>query len=326
MKLFLKHTARILGFALGLIVILFALSFVMVPKDNTERAGVLSERAYGFLAEPEHSLDALFFGDSEGYRAFIPLQMWEEYGITSYVCNTSGQQMYLTEQMLEQALENQSPKYVFLETNALYRYTPYSEILFSRVSSVLKIFQYHDHWKHFSLRDFSPKVNYTHIEPSKGYAYKDKIVPVPEDQQNHMKADSGEAKISKRTLQSVMRLSEICREHGAELILISTPSTVNWNMKRHNRVQKLADKMGTQYIDMNLLNDEISIDWATDSYDAGDHLNYFGAVKATAYLGKYLHETLELPDHRGDETLATEWNENLQEFKEFLEKQEKENP
>ena len=93
MKQFLKHTARVLGFALGLIVILIAVSFVMTPKDNTERAGMLSERAYGFLAEPENSLDALFFGDSEGYRAFIPLQMWDEYGITSYVCNTSSQQL-----------------------------------------------------------------------------------------------------------------------------------------------------------------------------------------------------------------------------------------
>ena len=60
MKQFLTHTARVLGFALGLIVILIAVSFVMKPKDNTERAGMLSERAYGFLAEPENSLDELF--------------------------------------------------------------------------------------------------------------------------------------------------------------------------------------------------------------------------------------------------------------------------
>lgn len=317
MKQFLKHTARVLGFALGLIVILIAVSFVMKPKDNTERAGVLSERAYGFLAEPENSLDALFFGDSEGYRAFIPLQMWDEYGITSYVCNTSSQQLYLTEKMLSQALENQSPKYVFLETNALYRYAPYSDILMDRFSNLLPVLRYHDHWKHFSLRDFSPKIDYTHIEPFKGYAFRDEIEAVPEEKLDHMRPDSGEAKISRRSLNLLRRIARICREHDAELILISTPSTVNWNMRRHNRVQKLADKLGATYIDMNLLADEIPIDWSVDSYDAGDHLNYTGAVKATAYLGKYLSEA-GLPDRRSDETLAAEWNENLEEFRKFL--------
>ena len=60
MKQFLKHTARVLGFALGLIVILIAVSFVMTPKDNTERAGMLSERAYGFLAARKFARRAVF--------------------------------------------------------------------------------------------------------------------------------------------------------------------------------------------------------------------------------------------------------------------------
>ena len=92
MKQFWKHALRVVAFVAGLIVILLAVSVVMTPKNNTERAGILSERAYGFLAEPENSLDVLFLGDSEGYRAFVPLQMWEEYGFTSFVCNTSSQQ------------------------------------------------------------------------------------------------------------------------------------------------------------------------------------------------------------------------------------------
>ena len=70
MKQFWKHALRVVAFVAGLIVILLAVSVVMTPKNNTERAGILSERAYGFLAEPENSLDVLFLGDSEGYRAF----------------------------------------------------------------------------------------------------------------------------------------------------------------------------------------------------------------------------------------------------------------
>ena len=100
--------------------------------------------------------------------------------------------------------------------------------------------------------------------------------------------------------------------------MISTPSTVNWNMKRHNHIEKLAKKLNLTYIDLNMYNDAIGIDWETDSYDSGDHLNYRGAKKVTAYLGKYMHENMDLPDRRMNSEIAAEWNANLDEFKEFL--------
>ena len=319
MKTFFKHTAAVLAFLAGALALIIALGPVLTPKNNTEADGILSERAYGFLAEPENSLDALFFGDSEGYRAFMPLQMWEEYGITAYNCCTSGQQLYLTESMLKQAFETQSPKYVLLETNLLYRYAPGSEILMEKVYNVLPALRYHDHWKHLSVSDFTDKPHYTYIDAFKGYAYKDTVEPAQEN--DHMKKDSGETKLSRYAHKMLIQVNDLCKAHGVQLILISTPSTVNWNMKRHNHVQKIADKFGIPYIDMNLLQDEISIDWSTDTYDGGDHLNYAGAVKASAYMGKYLSETCSLPDRRSDAALSAEWNENLAEFKAFLERQ-----
>ncbi len=320
MKAFFKHTAAVLGFIAGALALILALGPALTPKNNTESAGILSERAYGFLAEPENSLDALFFGDSEGYRAFIPLQMWEEYGVTSYVCCTSGQQFYLTESMLKQAFQTQKPKCVLLETNILYRYAPYSEVLMEKVYNALPALRYHDHWKHLSLSDFTDGVHYTHIDAFKGYAYMGAVEPANET--DHMKKDSSEEKFSKYARKMLVQIDNLCKANDCQLILISTPSTVNWSMKRHNHVQKLANRLNIPYIDMNLLEEELSIDWSTDTYDGGDHLNHAGAVKASAYIGRYLSETCALPDRRGDETIASEWNENLAEFKAFLESQE----
>ena len=55
------------------------------------------------------------------------------------------------------------------------------------------------------------------------------------------------------------------------------------------------------YIDLNMKTKEIGIDWKTDSYDKGDHLNLHGAQKVTAYMGKYLTENYSMPDHRGED-------------------------
>ena len=67
---------------------------------------------------------------------------------------------------------------------------------------------------------------------------------------------------------------------------------------------------------MNLM--DIGIDWLTDTRDKGNHLNYSGAKKTTAVLGKYLEENYTLPDRREDETVSPAWNADLERFKEKI--------
>ena len=103
---------------------------------------------------------------------------------------------------------------------------------------------------------------------------------------------------------------ELCEERGAQLVLVSTPSTLNWNYPRHNTIAAFAAENGLTYLDLNLMTDKVPIDWKTDTRDKGDHLNYSGAVKVTGFLGQYLKQTFDLPDNRMDDAYAS-WHSAL---------------
>ena len=51
--------------------------------------------------------------------------------------------------------------------------------------------------------------------------------------------------------------------------------------------------------DFNLDND-LEIDWATETKDKGNHLNYWGAKKVSDFLGKYMESLGILENHKND--------------------------
>ena len=57
--------------------------------------------------------------------------------------------------------------------------------------------------------------------------------------------------------------------------------------------------------------DEIGIDWQTDTYDGGAHLNVYGAEKLTSYFGAILRDRHGLQSRHGEPHLAELWQEKL---------------
>ena len=53
------------------------------------------------------------------------------------------------------------------------------------------------------------------------------------------------------------------------------------------------------------------IDYTTDTYDGGVHLNVFGAEKLTSYFGDILVQKYGLSDRRGEAEFDTLWAEKL---------------
>ena len=58
--------------------------------------------------------------------------------------------------------------------------------------------------------------------------------------------------------------------------------------------------------------EEIGIDWSTDTYDTGLHLNVYGAEKAADWFGKVLQEQCGVPDRREDMQISALWAEKAE--------------
>ena len=77
------------GFGRGLIfTIIFCLIFagfsnLFTPKADANTEGMSAMVTKAYLAEERDTIDVLFLGNSNMYRAFNPIQLWQEQGITS---------------------------------------------------------------------------------------------------------------------------------------------------------------------------------------------------------------------------------------------------
>lgn len=318
MNRFLKNLISVVAFLLGLAILLTLLSPIFVPKDNREAYGMEDLQANGILAEPENTVDVLIIGDSETFCAFVPLQMWHEHGMTAYVFGTYTQLICETDYYLRRVLQRQSPKVIILETNALYTDSGYGRLASAKLASLFPVMRYHDRWKHLLPEDFTSRPHYSYLEPNKGHMLRTAIEPAKTE--GYMAPTDGIAAVPTKNQLLMRGIRDLCRDNGAQLILVSSPSTANWSTARHNGVAALAENLGIPYLDMNLCMDEIAIDWNLDTMDAGDHLNYTGAVKATEFIGNYLHNHYDLTDHRPDAAFI-QWQEAWETFVQLAEAQ-----
>lgn len=329
MKTVIKNIVCCLLFVSMIVGSLVIGSSLVEPKGNSKEDGMKDYSAVGIVSEPKDTIDAVFVGDSESYRAIMPLKIWKDHGITGYVCSTPSQRLYYSLELLEKALSNQKPKYVFIETNSFFREFTVSDVIVNKAERLVPFFRYHTRVKylrfsHFKFGNLFSSTNYSYTVDDKGYRLSVKVKPGKT--KGYMSYTNEIQLVPEKNANYIKRIKDFCESRGAKLVFLSIPSTQNYNYKKHNGIAKLSKELGVEYIDMNLLKKEIPIDWKTDTYDKGDHMNYFGALKTTAYLGNYLASSGEFSDKRGD-TNYKGWFDSAEKFNlelsEALKKNEK---
>ena len=75
-----------------------------------------------------------------------------------------------------------------------------------------------------------------------------------------------------------------------------------------------------RYINFLERQEETGIDYSTDTYDGGLHMNLSVAEKLSVYFGRILSGEMGVPDRRGETELSLSWEEKLAAYE--AEKQE----
>lgn len=309
---------------------------LLVPHDK-------AANPEAFLAEDYFDADVsldevLFLGDCEVYESFSPVTMWQEYGISSRVCGTPQQLMWHSYAILEEAFERSSPRVVVLGVYGLLYNEPqieaYNRMVFdhmptasakwqvmsdaltegeSRLSYLFPLLRYHDRWSQLTWRDVTALFEDQGPVSIRGYLMQTDIVPGEMPGLDGALPPSDDA-FGELALDYFDRIVSLCRDNGAELVLVKAP-TGSWRYPWHDeyeaQVLALAAKYQLTYY--NFLNDfdRIGLDFSTDTYDAGLHLNVYGAEKMSRFFGEILSQNFDLTDGREDVHIAAAWAEDI---------------
>lgn len=336
----MKGKSIILEFIIFIIVgvfILQVLTYIFVPKfiEQQDPAGA---RIKGFYNEKNNIFDVIFIGNSESSRAYSPICIWNKYGIISYNYSSSLQTVEIAYYKLKETLKYQKPKVVVLEVNSFFDIgsstdeayrrvidnwkfdTVKLEAIFdksikleNRLSYVFPILRYHSRWNELDANDFKKLTTEYKKIAYKGFP----MIASKKTYQgdlNYMQKIDKTVDIPEENMSYIDKIITLCNEKNIKVILAEVPVPNIWSLEKNNRILKLANKYGLEFIDFNMLQEKINIDWSCDTYDSGNHLNIYGAEKVSNYIGKILSEKYNIPNHKNDANIADEWNEEAQRY------------
>ncbi len=326
----LKTAVSVIAVLLVFALLLSFATMLLKPKYMTDLVeGSMIAQYY----REDKNHDVIFIGDCEVYANFTPMEMYRQEGITAYVRGSSQQLIWQSYYVLKETFEYETPKAVVFNVNSMRYSEPVSEA-YNRLtidnmkwsaekvgiinasmteeetflSYVFPILRYHSRFDELTGEDFEYLFK-TKDNTHNGHLINKEINPLGNLPSMRPMADYSFADICWDYLEK-MRL--LCEENGTELILIKAPSVYPfWYDEYDAQIEDYAEKHGLAFYNFLDVSEEIGIDYQTDTYDAGLHLNLDGAEKLSVYFAGILAETHGIPDRRGEAEIAAIYDEKL---------------
>lgn len=303
----MKNVVKALVFILIFFLILRVCSDVFVLKGNTYGSDVKS-----FYQLDKNSLDIMFFGSSHSYASFSPDVIEEKTGMKSYNFATQRQPVYITYYYMVEALKTQKPKYFVFETKMFSEDKDYWEegvtrdaldkMRFSwnkfeaintsvedrkeRLSYYFNIMKYHSRYEDIT-RDEVVSALKNECVQNRGF----KALPVNSDVvvDNDRLLDITEKQsLSEKNLLYLKKIIDLANENGITLIFAKAPSQLKDDeVRKYNALKEIVRDNGLDFIDYNVMFDELDLVIGEDFYDDG-HVSYKGAEKVSNSFAGYL--------------------------------------
>lgn len=317
-------------------VVLWLLQMLLVPKYmDASKEGALIGEYY----DNAGGNDVIFIGDCEVYENFSPITLWEEYGITSYIRGSAQQLIWQSYYLMEETLKYEKPDVFVFNVLSMKYDTPQStgkqdqREAYNRMTLdgmrwskskwdsiqasmteeekekeapwtyIFPILRYHDRWSQLTAADFKYWLK-RDVLSDNGYLMQTGVKP----RTDHPEKPLVDYTLGENSWYYLEKMTALCKENGIRLVLIKAPtnSPIWWD-EWDAQVAQYAQENDLLYINFLEHEDAIGIDWEHDTYDAGLHLNVYGAEKLSRYFGKILAEECGIADRRNESDTAALW-------------------
>ena len=335
-----KTVIKVAVSAMIVVASLYLLQRLLLPKYVTDVVeGALIAEYY----EEEKDHDVVFIGDCEVYENFSPVVLWEEYGINSYIRGSAQQLIWQSYYLLEDTLRYEKPDVVVFNILSMKYNEPQKEA-YNRMSLegmrwsaskvkaiqasmtedeqfldyVFPILRYHSRWSELNTQDVEYMFKTEKVSHN-GYYMRVDVKPAENVPGGKV---LGDYQFGENAYSYLDKMTQLCKENDIQLILIKAPSFYPyWYDEWEAQMEQYASENGLMYINFLELTEEVGLDFTTDTYDAGLHLNLSGAEKLTHYFGKVLSEEVGIKSRRGEEQLEQTWKEKIAAYEKEQEEQ-----
>ena len=285
------------------------------------------------------NFDVIFMGTSHAYNTILPQEIWSSNGIASYnwaYSNCTPAEDYY---ILQDVIRNTSPRLVVMDLYGIVEYDSFEggngkyrpdrieqqhvqfdsiSLSKSKIAAVKDIFDdyehrsdflfnfemYHYRWKELSREDFEP-----HYSTEKGAelllghkAVKYKEHEVPAD-----------FEFTSVCSEYIPRIISYCNDKGIDLLFVYLPyPAVDQKLNIAASFESAFREYG-EFDYVNMTNKGI-LNYKTDIFKDGTHLNYIGAKKVSRWLGDYITAHYpDIADHRNESKYSI-WNDDHSDY------------
>ncbi|MCM1124039.1 MAG: hypothetical protein NC416_15770 [Eubacterium sp.] len=296
---------------------------------NTERAA--RQNILGFYEEESDSLDVVCVGTSSVYRYWDPMHAWDLYGFISYDYSVSAMSRGTVLTAIKDLRRTQSPEVIVVDVRPFLNLNALSELDYpernmldsidhglTRLQGVKYLFDNSDISRQEAGAVYMELAQYhnnkTALAEALNWQLMDNRLNSDPDGEDFYKGFAIAAKhtyqsreavqLSDETAEEIselyMDILEYGKEENLKLLFVLSPLAVSeQRSKIINKMALVAEEYGYGFIDGNRFCEEMDLDYTTDFYSSS-HVNILGAEKWTKFVGDYLVQNYDLPDHRND--------------------------